>query len=93
MLSPIGDEAELLNLAVSRQSRRRGIGATLVEHAVREAEARGARAVFLEVRESNVAARALYASAGFDQVGRRKGYYQRPREDALILRIETGGRE
>jgi len=90
VLSPIGDEAELLNLAVSRQSRRRGTGAALVQHAVREAAARGARAVFLEVRESNVAARALYASAGFDQVGRRKGYYERPTEDALILRKVIG---
>jgi ribosomal-protein-alanine N-acetyltransferase len=91
VLSPVGDEAELLNLAVSPRIRRRGIGAALVEQAMRAAAERGARAVFLEVRESNTAARALYQSAGFEQVGRRKRYYQRPREDALILRRAVAG--
>jgi ribosomal-protein-alanine N-acetyltransferase len=51
-----------------------------------EAMESGVRALYLEVRDSNSAARALYASRGFDMVGRRRGYYQRPQEDALVLR-------
>ena len=46
----------------------------------------GVRALYLEVRDSNAAARALYGSLGFTQVGRRRGYYQHPTEDALLLR-------
>ena len=47
---------------------------------------RGVRTAFLEVRESNRAARALYASRGFTEIGRRQAYYRRPVEDALVLR-------
>jgi len=47
---------------------------------------RGVRAAFLEVRESNTAARALYGSRGFREIGRRKNYYRRPVEDALVMR-------
>ena len=50
----------------------------------------GVRALYLEVRESNSAARALYESLGFEQVGRRRGYYQYPSEDALLLRRDLG---
>ena len=46
----------------------------------------GVRSLYLEVRESNSAARALYAALGFQQVGRRRGYYQHPSEDALLLK-------
>jgi [ribosomal protein S18]-alanine N-acetyltransferase len=42
------------------------------------------------VRESNVAGRRLYASRGFEEVGRRKGYYRRPAEDAVVLRLDRG---
>lgn len=80
------DEAELANLAVASHARRRGVAARLVEEALTRAEAAGARQVFLEVRESNVAARALYAARGFAEVGRRRAYYRTPDEDALVLR-------
>jgi [ribosomal protein S18]-alanine N-acetyltransferase len=50
----------------------------------------GVRAVYLEVRESNQRARTLYESSGFDSVGRRRGYYRHPLEDALVLRREIG---
>jgi ribosomal-protein-alanine N-acetyltransferase len=44
--------------------------------------------MYLEVRESNTAARRLYASRGFEEMGRRRGYYKRPAEDAIVLRLE-----
>jgi ribosomal-protein-alanine N-acetyltransferase len=86
VLRRAADEAELLNLAVSRLHRRCGIGSTLLARALDDARQLGARAVFLEVRTSNHVARALYAGAGFEQAGRRQQYYRRPVEDALILR-------
>jgi [ribosomal protein S18]-alanine N-acetyltransferase len=86
VLAHAADEAELLNLAVADVARRRGVGAALVRQVLTDAAARNARAVFLEVRASNEPARRLYGSAGFEEVGRRKDYYRRPSEDALILR-------
>jgi len=80
------DEAEIANLAVSDEARRAGIGARLLDFAVAAADHRQCRVVFLEVRESNVAARALYASRGFQVAGRRSKYYRKPVEDALVLR-------
>jgi ribosomal-protein-alanine N-acetyltransferase len=88
VLSRTADEAELLNLAVAETARGQGIGAALVEQAKRDATEWGAWAIFLEVRASNAAALALYERAGFREVGRRKDYYRRPSEDALILRRE-----
>ena len=80
------DEAEIANLAVSDEARRSGIGARLLDFAVAAADQRQCRVVFLEVRESNAAARALYASRGFEVAGRRSKYYRKPVEDALVLR-------
>lgn len=79
------DEVEILNIAVEISQRGRGIGAQLVEHALAEARAAGASRAFLEVRESNLAAIALYTQRGFRQTGRREGYYTAPTEAALIL--------
>lgn len=80
------DEAEILNLAVAPARHRGGIGRALVERALATLAGRGAWRVFLEVREANAAARALYAALGFEEVGRRPEYYRRPVEDAIILR-------
>ena len=80
------DEAEILNLAVAPARHRGGIGRALVERALATLARRGVRRVFLEVRESNSAARALYAALGFQEVGRRSRYYRRPVEDAIVLR-------
>jgi len=80
------DEAELANLAVEPAARRRGVGRLLLDHMIDDAAGRGAARLFLEVRESNDAARRLYASRGFEEVGRRTKYYRSPDEDALILR-------
>ncbi|HUQ82535.1 MAG TPA: ribosomal protein S18-alanine N-acetyltransferase [Gemmatimonadaceae bacterium] len=80
------DEAEIANLAVADDARRAGVGATLLDHAIGAAQQRHCQVVFLEVRESNAAARALYASRGFQVAGRRLKYYRKPVEDALVLR-------
>lgn len=80
------DEGELANLAVAPECRRRGIGQALLDAVTTDALGRGTSQLYLEVRESNSAARALYSAAGFREVGRRKQYYNRPVEDALILR-------
>lgn len=83
------DEAELANLAVEPAARRCGVGRLLLDRMLDDAAGRGAARVCLEVRESNHAARRLYASRGFDEVGRRKKYYRSPDEDAVILRREA----
>jgi ribosomal-protein-alanine N-acetyltransferase len=87
----VADEAEIANLAVTQERRRSGIGRRLLEAAASEAEVAGARMVYLEVRESNAAARALYGSGGFTLVGRRSRYYRNPSEDALVLRLDLHG--
>jgi len=81
------DEAEILTIAVAPDARRKGIARTLLNETARQAGARGARTMFLEVSETNGAAIALYRRAGFREVGRRTSYYG-PGEDALILRTE-----
>lgn len=80
------DEAEILNLAVEPESRRRGIGRALVAALLETLARDGAKAVFLEVRASNTAAQALYGQFRFLPVGRRSRYYRHPTEDAVILR-------
>ena len=80
------DEGELANLAVAPGDRRKGVASALLDAVLEDATSRGTTEIYLEVRESNAAARALYSARGFDEVGRRKGYYRLPVEDALILR-------
>ena len=80
------DQAELGNVAVAESARRRGVARLLVAAALERARARGAGECFLEVRESNTAAQALYRECGFEVVGRRKRYYSTPTEDALVMR-------
>jgi ribosomal-protein-alanine N-acetyltransferase len=82
------DEGELGDLAVDPEHRGRGIGRTLLNRSIEEARLRGARSLYLEVRESNEAARALYQTAGFETVGRRADYYSGPREDACVMRLD-----
>lgn len=92
----IADEAEILTLAVDPACRRKGIAARLVNAFLTESARRGAASAFLEVAEGNTAARALYASAGFTESGRRRGYYDRPEggaEDGLVLSCGLAVRE
>ncbi len=81
-------EADMMNLAVSPDYRRQGIGQKLVERLIQDLKNRGTHILVLEVRASNDSAIALYHKLGFTQVGRRPNYYFKPREDALILRKE-----
>lgn len=83
------DEAEILTLATAPDARRQGRAKTALMDFEADITQVGAEFVFLEVAEDNVAARALYAQAGYDQVGRRRGYYQAANGasvDALVLR-------
>src|ERR1051326_7829115 len=79
-----GPEWEIENIAVTGPARRRGLGTRLLGEFMDLARSRGGREIFLEVRESNLAARALYGKWAFVEAGRRKQYYQDPPEDALI---------
>ncbi len=80
------DEGELANIAVASQARGQGLGRRLLDDALRRAGAEHVSAVYLEVRESNAAARRLYESTGFEVIGRRRRYYRSPDEDALVMR-------
>lgn len=88
-----GEDAEILALGVSETARRQGLARRLLDAAIREAFARGATAMFLEVAEDNEPARRLYAGAGFQAVGRRPAYYRRRdgRVAAVILRWPAFG--
>jgi ribosomal-protein-alanine N-acetyltransferase len=79
------DEAEILTLAVLPEQRRQGLARILLEEAARQCEALRAGTLFLEVATRNTAARALYAAQGFEEIGRRRGYYA-DGDDALVMR-------
>ena len=87
----VADEAEILNLAVDGGMRRRGVGRELLGRLVKAVSDRGARRIYLEVRESNAAARALYSSFGFAEVGARRNYYRLPVEDAILMYYDASG--
>jgi len=80
-------EAHLLNLSIAEGRQRRGHGAALLREAMRVARESGARTIFLEVRPSNLAGKALYERFGFRKIALRRGYYpaRQGREDALVL--------
>lgn len=90
ILLPAADEAELLNIGVAQAEQRKGLGRAMLAEMLSVARARQSRRVFLEVRPSNVAAIALYRSAGFNEIGIRRGYYQNAHgsEDALVMACE-----
>jgi ribosomal-protein-alanine N-acetyltransferase len=83
----VEDEWEIENIAVTGPARRCGLGTRLLGEFLNLVLKRGGKTVFLEVRESNLAARALYGKWAFLEAGRRKMYYQDPPEDALILKF------
>lgn len=82
-------EGHLLNLSVAAARQRAGHGSELLKEALRLARSRGAQQLFLEVRPSNLAAKALYGRFGFRQAAVRPGYYPAHdgREDALVLTL------
>ena len=81
------DEGYLTNVAVRPQYRRQGIASRLLEVFRRFAQGNRLAFLTLEVRASNTAAMALYAKAGYREAGRRKNYYDHPREDAVIMTL------
>jgi ribosomal-protein-alanine N-acetyltransferase len=81
----VADEVHITNVAVHPAARRRGIARTLLAHVLEDAARRSLSMVGLEVRPTNVEARALYESFGFRAVGRRRGYYYDTGEDALVM--------
>ena len=82
------NETDMMNVAVTAEFRRRGIGEQLVTALVEELKAIDSHCLTLEVRASNTPAQAMYEKLGFVEIGRRPRYYQNPKEDALILRKE-----
>jgi len=85
-----GDGVQIQNVAVHPAFRRRGVARQMLNLGLKEALARGAGLASLEVRPSNLAARRLYASLGFREMGRVPNYYQAEMEDALILQRQLG---
>ncbi len=85
-LSVGGGEAWVQNIAVRRDRQRQGIGKTLLEALLVEADRRGAGPVLLEVAVDNAAGQRLYDRYGFSAVGVRRGYYQPSNTDAVVMR-------
>lgn len=79
------DQGELANLALATSRRGQGLGALLLRHVMHTAKDRGVERLFLEVRASNQRAIDLYCGFGFTDVGLRRGYYERPPEDARVM--------
>ncbi len=84
----IGNEWEIENIVVAANLRGQGVGCSLLGELIAEARANGVERILLEVRASNVAARRLYAKAGFTPAGLRSGYYSDPAEDAICFILE-----
>lgn len=84
------DEADLLNISVLPAFQRQGVGTAFLQHLIVRAKAQQATRMLLEVRATNQAALALYASQGFIEMGRRRGYYpaHEQREDAIVMARE-----
>lgn len=82
----VAGEGELLRIAVRPEARRQGVGRVLLEAVLSAIADQCPDGVHLEVRASNVAARRLYADAGFVEQGQRRDYYQAPREHAVLMR-------
>ncbi len=83
-----GDEANVTNIAVAPQLRKKGVGTEIVRALLAEAEKSGAERVFLEVRVGNEPARHLYERCGFVEVGIRKDFYRGPKEDGAVYMYE-----
>lgn len=85
------DELHILDLATSEDRRRQGIARELARTALARGYGRGARRAFLEVRDSNAAAKKLYGGLGFIESMRRRAYYELPVEDAVVMSLDEAG--
>jgi len=81
-------EAELPDIVVAETYRGKGLGRQLLDYSLSELKTNGVDTLFLEVRESNTAARGLYTDVGFEEIGKRKYFYSNPTEDAICMRLE-----
>lgn len=88
----LGPDADIMTIGVSMSARGRGVGSALMEALKFAAMSAGAERIFLEVRESNVAAQKLYEKHGFDRIGRIRRYFRNPLEDALTMVCECSAR-
>ena len=79
------DEGQITNIAVHPNVRGMGVGKAILEKLIFESASRGIREISLEVRQSNLPAKALYQSHGFEIAGVRKGFYRHPTEDGLVM--------
>jgi ribosomal-protein-alanine N-acetyltransferase len=82
------DQGELANMAVAPEFLGQGLAVELLNHLLEVASNRGVESIYLEVRESNERAADLYLGFGFEEIGRRESYYNFPKEDARVMRIE-----
>lgn len=88
MVPPGADDADIQTIAVAAEVRRMGLGRILVRALLSEARKRGVRQVFLEVRQDNPAAQALYLELGFEEIAIRPGYYQPDNVDAIVMKLD-----
>jgi [ribosomal protein S18]-alanine N-acetyltransferase len=86
----VGSEWEIENIAIAGAARRRGLGTRLMGEFIDRVRRDGGESVFLEVRESNQAARSLYEKWAFVESGRRNNYYRQPNESAVVYRLRFG---
>ncbi len=89
----LGQEAELMRVAVCRSKQQVGVGRQLLVNGFNRLVTRSVQACFLEVCSSNLAGQALYRSLGFKKIGLRPGYYRKPSEDAIIMQLDLSKSE
>ena len=88
ILFRVMDEAEITSVSIRKELRGQGIGTAFLTELLEYLREDGAKIAYLDVRESNLAARRLYQKCGFSEIGRRKRFYQKPVEDAIGMGIE-----
>ena len=91
ILFAAADQADVSNIAVDPEYRGQKIGDALMKEMLHQAAKRGVKEVFLEVRVSNAPAIGLYQKYGFERIGVRKGYYEDPKEDAHLMKMDIAG--
>ena len=87
----VADEGQLVNIGVRPTERRQGIGEAILARGLEEAQRRGMKTLFLEVRVSNTSAQAMYEKFGFKNLGLRKRVYDLPIEDGYVMEIGISG--
>ncbi|MBC3886303.1 ribosomal protein S18-alanine N-acetyltransferase [Undibacterium griseum] len=93
LVMPVVDELHLLNFAIRVENQRQGLGRIMLRYLLDYARAQHMDSVLLEVRQSNVRAIQIYLADGFQEIGRRRGYYpaaNQTREDAIVMRRVCG---